>query len=66
MKKKTLLSCAAVLTAFFLLSSCATSPTSSTAGIPGVQSIDMARYLGRWYEISRIPVPIGRSCTRDS
>jgi apolipoprotein D and lipocalin family protein len=66
MKKQTLLSCAAVLTALLLLSSCATSPTSSTAGIPGVKSIDMARYLGRWYEISRIPVPIGRSWVNTS
>jgi lipocalin len=66
MKKPSFLSPAAALAALVLLSSCATPPAATTAHIPGVTSIDMARYLGRWYEISRIPVPVGRSWVNTS
>jgi apolipoprotein D and lipocalin family protein len=45
---------------------CTTPPEKSTAAIPGVRSIDMDRYLGRWYEIARIPVPVGRSWVNTS
>jgi apolipoprotein D and lipocalin family protein len=57
---------AAASAVLLLLASCATPPGKSTAGILGVKSIDMGRYLGRWYEISRIPVPIGRSWVNTS
>ena len=66
MKTKRILPLAAAFAVLFLLASCATPPGKSTAGIPGVKSIDMGRYLGRWYEISRIPVPIGRSWVNTS
>jgi lipocalin len=47
--------------------SCATPAALSTASIPAVASIDMSRYLGKWYEISRIPsIPIGRDWVNTS
>ena len=48
------------------LAGCASSPADSTSSIPGVRSLDMDRYFGKWYEISRIPVPIGRSWVNTS
>lgn len=57
MKTKRILPLAAAFAVPLLFASCATPPGKSTAGIPGVKSIDMGRYLGRWYEISRIPDP---------
>jgi apolipoprotein D and lipocalin family protein len=49
------------------LASCATPPGLSTASIPAVTSIDMARYVGTWYEIARIPsIPIGRDWVNTS
>jgi apolipoprotein D and lipocalin family protein len=51
------------------LSSCATPPALSTASIPAVAVIDMARYEGKWYEISRIPlasIPIGKDWVNTS
>jgi lipocalin len=55
MKTKRIRLLAAGFAVLLLLASCATPPGKSTAGIPGVKSIDMGRYLDRWYEISRIP-----------
>ena len=55
------------LLAALILVSCATPPALSTASIPAVASIDMARYAGTWYEISRIPsIPIGRDWVNTS
>jgi apolipoprotein D and lipocalin family protein len=49
------------------LFSCATPPALSTASIPAVASLDMARYEGKWYEISRIPsIPIGKDWVNTS
>jgi apolipoprotein D and lipocalin family protein len=49
---------AALLAAAALAASCASSP--STAGIPAVANFDRAEFAGRWYEISRIPIPVAR------
>jgi len=37
------------------MNSCFTSKKSSTASIPVVKDFDLERYLGNWYEISRLP-----------
>jgi len=71
MKKTTpVLATARVLAAgaalLLVLAACASSPANSTSSIPGVKSIDMDRYLAKWYEISRIPVPVGRSWVNTS
>ena len=34
-----------------LLAACA----ASTEGIPSVQGLDIPRYMGKWYEIARMP-----------
>jgi lipocalin len=47
--------------------SCATPAALSTASIPAVADIDMNRYQGKWYEISRIPsIPIGKDWVNTS
>jgi apolipoprotein D and lipocalin family protein len=47
--------------------SCATPAALSTASIPAVPEIDMNRYQGKWYEISRIPsIPIGKDWVNTS
>jgi apolipoprotein D and lipocalin family protein len=49
------------------MASCATPAALSTAAIPAVAVIDMDRYLGKWYEIARIPsIPIGRDWVNTS
>jgi len=49
------------------LASCATPAALSTASIPAVAEIDMDRYQGTWYEISRIPgIPIGKDWVNTS
>src|SRR5262249_38371425 len=36
------------------------------AKLPTVASVDLNRYLGRWYEIAKIPNRFERSCARDA
>jgi lipocalin len=48
------------------IASCATPAALSTAAIPAVAEIDMSRYQGKWYEISRIPIPIGKDWVNTS
>jgi lipocalin len=38
---------------------CAKDP-GSTADLPSVANLDLKRWEGPWYELARIPVPIGR------
>jgi len=57
---------AAAAALLLVMAACASSPANSTSSIPGVKSIDMDRYLTKWYEISRIPVPVGRSWVNTS
>jgi apolipoprotein D and lipocalin family protein len=32
------------------------------APLPTVAHVDLARYLGRWYEVARLPVPFEKNC----
>jgi apolipoprotein D and lipocalin family protein len=58
---------AAAAAAVIAIASCATPAALSTASIPAVARIDMDRYQGKWYEISRIPsIPIGRTWVNTS
>ncbi|MBJ6142892.1 lipocalin family protein [Hymenobacter sp. BT559] len=34
----------------------------SYAPLPTVAHVDLARYLGRWYEVARLPVPFEKNC----
>ena len=52
--------------AILLLASCSTPPALSTASIPAIREIDMSRYQGKWYEIARLPVPIGQTWVNTS
>jgi len=54
-----------IASAFSVLSSvlslgCAKAP-NTTADLPTVASLDLKRWEGSWYELARIPVPIGRT-----
>jgi apolipoprotein D and lipocalin family protein len=58
---------AAAAASLAIVVSCATPAALSTASIPAVATIDMDRYQGKWYEISRIPsIPIGRTWVNTS
>jgi apolipoprotein D and lipocalin family protein len=39
----------------FLLFGCSPSKEMSTASIPAMKSFDLKRYLGKWYEVARLP-----------
>lgn len=42
------------------------SPVSAAApSLPTVSQLDLERYAGRWYEISRLPMWFERNCTGD-
>ena len=34
----------------------------SYAPLPTVAHVELARYLGRWYEVARLPVPFEKNC----
>lgn len=38
---------------------------ATTAPLPTVQTVDLERYAGRWYEIARLPNWFERRCARD-
>jgi apolipoprotein D and lipocalin family protein len=49
-----------------LLFTLAAAPTqASTDALPTVAQVDLDRYVGRWYEISRLPMWFERNCTGD-
>ena len=53
-----------VITAFFAASACASPPANRTSSTPleVVSSVDLERYLGRWYEVARFPNGFERDC----
>ncbi len=53
------LAAALVLVSGIATLSCAKSP-NSTADLPSVANLELKRWEGAWYELARIPVPIGR------
>ena len=53
---------AAVLVATAELSGCSTAPTTP---LPTVAGVDMARYAGRWYEVSSLPNRFQAQCVAD-
>jgi apolipoprotein D and lipocalin family protein len=56
-----------VLTALLSVSSAAChAPQSEKVPLATVQQVDLNRYLGRWYEIAKIPNRFQRQCLRDT
>jgi len=53
------LAAALVLVSGMATLGCAKKP-SSTADLPSAANLDLKRWEGAWYELARIPVPIGR------
>lgn len=63
---------ATILGGAVALTACTTTPTTSdTATSTGVgkaqavQSVDLNRYAGKWYEIARLPMFFQRNCASD-
>ncbi len=54
---------ATTLAALDLLSACASPPQ---APLPTVPSVDLAAYMGNWYEIARLPNRFQRDCVADT
>ncbi|MBD1398085.1 lipocalin family protein [Pontibacter sp. JH31] len=57
-KKKLILTAGAVLLGAFIISGC----SSSNAPLDTVPHVDLARYMGKWYEIASIPQRFSRGC----
>lgn len=51
----------AVVTAL-VLAACAPSARDAAVGMSVVQAVDLPRYMGRWYEIARIPNSFEAGC----
>jgi apolipoprotein D and lipocalin family protein len=53
-----------VLLALFSISACASQPVNRTSSAPleAVASVDLNRYLGRWYEIARLETSFEKGC----
>ena len=73
--KKTL-AVAGIAGTLIAMSACSTTPTKTTAtettakptGVgkaQAVQSVDLNRYAGKWYEIARLPMFFQRNCASD-
>lgn len=62
--KRSLLSAALVLTVAAALAGCASPPVNrhSAITLTTAPSVDLDRYLGRWYEIARLPNGFERDC----
>jgi apolipoprotein D and lipocalin family protein len=57
----------ASLTVFLLVSTAAChGPQAERAPLATVQQVDLERYLGRWYEIAKIPNRFQRQCSADT
>ncbi|MDO8417665.1 MAG: lipocalin family protein [Agitococcus sp.] len=41
------------------------SPSWANTPLQTVPQVDLARYMGKWYEIARIPNPFQKSCLRE-
>lgn len=48
--------------ATLLLAACAPPARDAAVGMSVVQSVDLPRYMGRWYEIARIPNSFEKGC----
>ena len=57
-KKKLVLTAGAVLLGAFIINSC----SSSNAPLETVPSVDLERYMGKWYEIASIPQRFSKGC----
>lgn len=44
----------------------ASQAASASTPLPPVASVDLARYLGRWYQVAAIPQPYQLQCARNS
>lgn len=69
---KTKLALGALIAGSIALTACATTPTSSATAKPTgmgtvqtVPSVDLNRYMGKWYEIARLPMFFQRNCASD-
>lgn len=69
---KKMLAVAGIAGTLLAMSACSTTPTSETTakstGIgkaQAVQSVDLNRYAGKWYEIARLPMFFQRNCASD-
>ncbi len=52
-----------ICSGLLLLGACANQPQ---APLPTVQSVDLAGYMGNWYEIARLPNRFQRDCVADT
>jgi apolipoprotein D and lipocalin family protein len=50
------------IVAALVLAACAPSARDAAVGMSVVQSVDLPRYMGRWYEIARIPNSFETGC----
>lgn len=51
----------------FLCAGCASSPPAVTGSpVQTVAAVDIARYLGVWYEVARLPMPFQKDCIGDT
>jgi apolipoprotein D and lipocalin family protein len=57
-KKQLLFTAGAVLLGAFLISSC----SSTNAPLETVPTVDLGRYMGKWYEIASIPQRFSKGC----
>ena len=69
---KKMLAVAGIAGTLIAMSACSTTPTSETTAKPtgigkaqAVQSVDLNRYAGKWYEIARLPMFFQRNCASD-
>ncbi len=49
-----------------LLLACSSCTTEPTPALPTVQSVDVARYMGNWYEITKLPNRFQSMCVSDT
>ena len=54
-----------LISALFVVLSAPTLVYATTLELPTVSQVDLERYTGRWYEISRLPMWFERNCTGD-
>lgn len=54
-----------LISALFVVLSAPTLVYATTLELPTVSQLDLERYTGRWYEISRLPMWFERNCTGD-
>jgi apolipoprotein D and lipocalin family protein len=54
-----------LISALFVVLSAPSLVYATTLELPTVSQVDLERYTGRWYEISRLPMWFERNCTGD-